>query len=218
MTPSISRRRGTSRRNKANNQVSSLRGAVDVHIASVIKPYRSDPIIKNFKIRYQATGSIPAFLTITRQFMLNSLFMGRGAFNSGLRLLSGVRLVSLTLYTATTGSIQWLSSYSPTSETTVNGTSTTAPGVLATSPPPFSTASFWSQTNFNESENLFIIVAGQGDYVDAHFQIVLMDDEAVVTNVTTVASQSVGQLYRSYLDGPQNAASYWKPVGVTTIA
>jgi len=150
--------------------------------------------------------------------MLSTLFVGTGGTTTGIRLCSGVRVVSMTIYTSVFASMQWLSQYSPTSETSVNGTSTTAPGVLISSPPSNSTASFWSQTNFNESENLFILAATINDYVDVHFQIVLMDDEAVVTNVTSGGTQNAGQVYRSYLDGPRaSPTSQWRPIGVTTV-
>jgi len=219
-TPSSRSRRGKSRPNKANNLVSSKRGAVDVHIQSAIRPYRSDPIIRNFKIRYQCSNTFSAQYSqnFTRGFILSTMFVGRGGTNTGIRLFSGVRIVSIKLFTAAFAEFQWLSQYVPTSSVTVNGTSTTSPGVLESSPPANSTASFWSTSGNNESENLFYMNATKNDYVDVHYQVVFFDNETVVTNVTTTNTQATGQVYRSCLDGPTAAfTSAWVPTAVTSV-
>jgi hypothetical protein len=169
---------------------------------SAIKPYRSDPII-NFSVRYQSTAT--TIKGITRAFLLSTLLMGGGSTTS-FRPLSGVRVNSITLTTSTNASIQWLSQYAPTSETTVTGTSTTSPGVYISRPPKNSTASFWSQSFFNESELLVNIGVTVNDYIDVSFSAVFMDDESVAS-VTTHNSSTNGQLYRSYLDGPLSAGS-----------
>jgi len=183
-----------------------------VRVTSAITPYRSDPII-SFTIRYQL-GSTSTKRPVTRGELLCTLMMGNGT-TSVPRLCSSVRVNKITLTTSANAALQWVSQYAPSAETTVTGTSTTAPGVLTQRPPNNSTASFWSIQNNNESETLFYLSGTLNDYVDVHFSVVLMDDLAPAFVTLTNTSVS-GQLYRSYLDGPA-AAAVWIPVNITTI-
>jgi len=189
-----------SRQNKANrkNQVQ------EVAIRSVIMPYKADNIL-NFMIRYQIGSTIGTPRVVTRANVLNTLIMNQNSSTTNYRLCAAVRVNKIRLTTSIGASLEWLSAYGPTSATLVTATSTTAAGFLTQRPPKNSLCSFWSMNGSNESENLFSITGQTNDYVDVYFSIVLLDVEPAVI-VTSQNSGTVGQVYRTYLDGPSSGA------------
>jgi hypothetical protein len=200
----------------ANRRVSQNKTPMEVRIASVIKPYKSDPII-NFSIRYQA--SLASFTTrnITRGMLLNTMFAGAvNATHLCTRLFSAVRVNQVTLTTSIQASIQWLSQYAPTSTTTITGTSTTAAGTYTSRPPKNSLASFWSTSQSDESEVLFQVVSTLNDYIDVSFSAVFMDSETPIS-ITISGFPAVSQVYRSPLDGPAAVSPNWLPVGLVSL-
>jgi len=180
---------------------------MEVAVSSVIRPYKADNIL-NFSIRYQCVTAVTH--GITRAMLLNTLLLNQNGGMSNYRLCAAVRVNKVRIYTAVTCSLEWSSAYGPSSATIVQGTSTTASGILEQKPPKNSLASYWSLTGSNESEVLMVVGLSTGDVIDVDYSIVLMDQEAPV-NVTTAGSGTVGQLYRSYLDGP-GASPQFRPI------
>jgi hypothetical protein len=198
-TPSLMKRRGKSRLNKANNPKS----VVEVAIRSVLKPYKADNII-NFTQRYQATSANTA-LNITRAFILNTIFVNLTSGTSNVRIFAAVRVNRVCLTTSAQAALEWQSAYGPTSATVVTATSTTAPGEFSQRPAKNSLASFWSMSGSNESESLMALSFSSGDFVDVDYSAVLLDQENAV-GVTTGSGGTSGSMYRSYLDGPRSGA------------
>jgi len=131
--------------------------------------------------------------------------MNYNASFGNFRTCSAVRVNKVTLVCAVGGSLEWLSLYGPTSATTINGQSTTAPGLLVSKPAKDSQAMLWSSSGINETDNLFALTFGNADYVEVHFSFVLQDLTTPVA-VTTTAAGTAGQIYRTYLDGPSATA------------
>jgi hypothetical protein len=186
---------------------------MEVAVSSVIRPYKADNIL-NFSIRYQSQSGSNLRI-ITRGFLLNTLIMNQNSGASNYRVCASVRVNRVRIYTASSCSLEWLSAYGPSSATIVQGTSTTASGILMQKPPKNSLASYWSLTGSNESENLMALTMGSNDVIDVDYSVVLMDVETPV-NITTTNSGTIGQLYRSYLDGP-NAGAQYKPIYLQTL-
>jgi len=182
-----------------------------VAVESVIGPYKADNIL-NFTIRYQQVNSARVERTITRANILNTLFLNQNGGSNNYRVCAAVRVNRIKMITSgLMSTLEWLSAYGPTSATVVSGQSTTAPGVLHQKPPKNSLCSYWSLTGSNESEALFKIQMTQNDIVDVSYSVVLMDNETPTTTTTT-GSGTLGQLYRSPLDGPAASGDY-NPVG-----
>jgi len=209
MTPSISRRRGMSRQNKANrkNQVQ------EVAIRSVLEPYKADNVL-NFAIRYQG-GSSPGLRSVTRAMILNVLICNLTATTNNSRLCVAVRVNKIKITTSASATLEWLSAYGPTSATVVTATSTTAPGFLTQRPPKNSLCQYWSTSGSNESEILFQILGQTNDYIDVSFSGVLFDQQTPVS-VTTQGNGVAGTVYRTYLDGP-SAGAKWGPVYINSL-
>jgi hypothetical protein len=188
---------------------------MEVAVSSVIRPYKADNVL-NFSIRYQNVNNATSTTRgITRAFLLNTLIVNQNAGTSNYRVCAAVRVNRVRIYTASSASLEWQSAYGPTSATIVQGTSTTASGILMQKPPKNSLASYWSLTGSNESESLFTLGCGFNDVIDVDYSVVLMDAETPV-NVTSFASGTVGQLYRSYLDGP-DAADSFRPIYMRSL-
>jgi hypothetical protein len=187
---------------------------MEVAVSSVIRPYKADNIL-NFSIRYQGTNTTNLLHGVTRANLLNTLILNQNAGTNNYRLCAAVRVNKVRIYTANSASLEWQSAYGPTSATIVQGTSTTASGILEQRPPKNSLASYWSLTGSNESESLFVVGLYPNDVIDVDYSVVLMDQEAPVA-VTTTAAGTLGQLYRSFLDGPAAAAKF-QPIYLVSL-
>jgi hypothetical protein len=175
------------------------------------------------KIRYQNTSSTTTF-NLTRGNMLNIIMNGTTSSTCG-RLLAAVRLVALEIWTSVpsngpnTISVEWLSLYGPSTQSSDTTISVSLPAHLRTSPPVASVSSFWSLTGQNESEVLAKIVlpstSNAMTVVDVSFDCVFMDDE---TPYSISLSQTVtpNQFYMGYLDG-QGSSAQMQPVSYTSI-
>jgi len=156
---------------------------------------------------------------VTRGNMLNTLFVNFGGGTTNARLISGIRLKRIEIYSTgndTAISLEWLSAYGPTRELTDQSLSTASVACIRSSPPPQSVAGFWSMTGVNESEVLLTITtAGTATIVDAWVDMIMYDGETPVV-VNTSASGVAGQTYMSYFDGPGSGATF-VPQSYTTI-
>jgi hypothetical protein len=142
--------------------------------------------------------------------MLNTKIMCTSG-TTNYRIFQAVRLNSIEMTVAALGAVQWLSTYSPAKSTTFNATSTTAPGIYKSRPPANSLSSFWSTSAQNESEVLLkVTTSSTNDYLTASFSAVVLDESAPVS-VTTSTSNTTGQVYSTFLDGPRTGA-VWNPV------
>jgi hypothetical protein len=201
LTPKNKSRSG--RRNRRNN--SNSRPQV-VEIASLMRQMKIDNIL-NFAVRYQQQSSGSPQRSITRAFLLSTLLMNSGGGTTNYRLCAAVRVNKVRLYTAITASIEWLSAYGPTSATIITAQSATAAAELIQRPSKNSLASFWSMIGSNESEVVMKLQVSQNDYIDVNFSVVLLDQESA-SAVTTSGTGTTGQIYRSFLDGPDASAKY----------
>jgi len=156
---------------------------------------------------------------VTRANMLNTLFTNLAGSTTNARLISGIRLKRIEIYSTgqdTAISLEWLSAYGPTREITDQSLSTASVACIRSSPPPQSIAGFWSMTGVNESEVLLAITtAGTATVVDVWVDMIMFDGETPVT-ITTSASGTLGQTYMSYFDGPGSGATF-VPQSYTTI-
>jgi len=212
--PTIRSRRGPLRQNKSNSRQTKV---MDVAVRSVIRPYKADNIL-NFSIRYQQQG-VGAYVpvSITRAMVLSTLLVYSGVGTNNFRVCAAVRVNRIRLTTANLASIEWLSAYGPTSATVVTGTSPTSPGELTQRPPKNSLCEMWSMGGSNESEILFQVYLSFQDYIDVDYSVVLLDQESSVT-ITTIAPGTTGNLYRTYLNGPNAAGtSLFFPVYLRAI-
>jgi hypothetical protein len=176
--------------------------------------YRPDPIV-NFTLRYQATATnttLSSARVVTRGNILNVMFTNLTSSTSNTRMFAAVRVNRITLTTAGSASLEWLSEYGPTSATLITGGTATTPGVLTQRPPDKSLCAVWSTSGSNESTNLFSLTQIQYDYIDVHYSAVFVDRSAGVS-VSTSNSGTTGAVYRSYLDGPNGSAVY-QPLAV----
>jgi hypothetical protein len=136
---------------------------------------------------------------------LNTLIVNLSSSVSNSRLLQAVKVNKITLYTSNVASVEWLSSYGPSSAILVTGTSTVSPGILMSRPPQKTLAGAWSFNGSNESENLLSLTYTSGDILDVSFSAVFCDRSAG-SSVTTVNSGSIGFVYRTFFDGPSSTA------------
>jgi hypothetical protein len=156
---------------------------------------------------------------VTRANMLNTLFVNTSGGTANARIISGIRLKRIEIYSTgqdTAISLEWLSAYGPTRELTDQSLTTASVACIRSSPPPQSVAGFWSMTGTNESEVLLAITtAGTATVVDVWVDMIMYDGESPVT-VATSASGTIGQTYMSYFDGPGSGATF-VPQSYTTI-
>jgi len=141
------------------------------------------------------------------------------------RIFSGVKLNKLEIRNPgappvagsdtelTTASVEWTSTYGPSSEVSDTGTPL-HPLFITTSPPRQSLASFWSLTGFNESDVIMILNITPGALLDLWVEFVMQDGQAAVQFAPT-AAPSGGVVYAIYLDGV--VTGKLQPVSYTTI-
>jgi hypothetical protein len=176
--------------------------------------------------RFQAASQFTGF-GITRGFLLNLLVVGDGGGSSttfASRLFSGIKLNRVEIRcpgaasaagsdtALLTTSVEWTSSYGPSSEQSDSGTPLHPP-LLMTSPPPQSLASFWSLTGSNESDVLMLMTVPALSIVDVWLDVVMMDGQTPVTVILTSTTVD-GLVYALALDG--HASNVLVPVSYTT--
>ncbi len=156
------------------------------------------------RARYLA-ASANAGLSITRAFLLNHLVLNSASGTTNYRILSGFRLRSIEMWqssaTSTTAlSVEWTSSYGPSTVISDTPVGTAFAAHVSSSPPRDSQAAFWSLTGSNESEVVMILSFDQQAVIDITFEAIVQNGEAPVA-VTTTASGTAGAVYMTYLSG-----------------
>jgi len=205
--------RGKSRQNKAKTP-SLLR----------IPQFEASVKLKK-EFRFLQVSASTSIYNITRGNMLNLLLSNNSGSTTSARLIAGVKLNRIQVWsnpissgTFVTSSVEWLSVYGPSSEQSDSSTSSAVISSVLTSPPPQSVASYWSMTGSNESEvimRLTIPTTNIGSTMVAIWvDMILMDDDTPVT-VTTSNSGVTSQLYANCLDG---TAGGLQPVSLKFIS
>jgi hypothetical protein len=158
---------------------------------------------------------------LLRSELLNLLAVA-DSMGNGWRLFSGVKLNRIEIrvpsagadVTLVTTSVEWTSTYGPSSEISDTGTPLHPP-FLITSPPPQSLASFWSLTGFNETDVLALLVLPGFAIVDVWVDGIFQDGQTPVSTGNFSAS-TAGQVYAIALDG--RASNKVVPVSYTTTS
>jgi len=173
-------------------------------VATVRFPHRA---------RFQCATGVTT-LNITRAILLNLLFVAKTS-STATRLLSGIRLKSISLWAVQTGqsaseqlvacttSVEWTSTNGPS--TIVSDSSMSVlPAYVQTSPPRNSLASFWSLTGNNETDVLAILSLVDRSVIDITFESVIQNGETP-TALSPTTAMTAGSVYMSYLDGVAGA-------------
>jgi hypothetical protein len=170
------------------------------------------------QFRYTSVGTLAGNIT-QRSTILNLLGVATTTTQVA-RLFAGVKINRIEIFgvsgsgstgtTASTVSLEWLSEFGPSSEMSDTGNAFNPPHLVCT-PPPQSTASFWSLTGSNEGVSLFSIAAPAGSVVDLWLDVVLFDAETP-TLITSTSILTVGGTYAGYLTGSVGAGTYLIPV------
>jgi hypothetical protein len=217
LTPNKSNKRGA--RSQARQNKTSAVMMVD-------KPSQIlTSITSKYRFRFQIVNT-PGVLGLTRAMLLNLLQSGNSSTTTA-RLIAAIRVNRIQMFCSpigaygnTTCSVEWLSTYGPSTEKSDTTTSISIPASVISSPPRNSLASFWSLTGQNESDVIAKISFPSNSYgnalIDVWTDIVLMDDESPVT-LTPHNSVTVSQLYMGYLDGFTGGSSAYQPIAYTSI-
>jgi hypothetical protein len=181
-------------------------------------PYAANTRFKH-KFRFLSVGNATP-VVITRKQLLCSYLVGTATAMTCYRLIQGIKLNRIEMYSGNIGSsyqtiaLTWLSNYGPSTEISDTSTSNASPAHFETTPPLQSLASFWSMTGSNESEAILNITAAQNAILDVWVDIVLMDGPGAA--VSTSQSCSSGYFYVTYFDGP-GSSSVFLPQSVVSI-
>lgn len=158
-------------------------------------------------MRFVADTSSVTNVAITRAMLLN-LWEVALTSNTATRLFNSVKLLGVETWapTANNGgfnqgrtSIEWVGDHGPSVKHSDAGM-TINPGHVSTSPPPESSARWWSTSGVNESEDLFLITLPVGGVVDVFLLCSLFDNEAPVAGDAPTGA-TAGKQYGNYLDG-----------------
>jgi hypothetical protein len=112
-------------------------------------------------------------VSITRACLLNHLIMNVNNNQTNYRYLSGVRLTGIKMWSSTatlgavvTNSVEWTSTYGPSTIKSDTSVGTAVPAFVSSAPPPNSLARMWSLTGSNETDQLMILNCPTNTIVD----------------------------------------------------
>lgn len=156
--------------------------------------------------RYSSGGATNSPFSLTRGVLLNHLVMNSSGLLANRRLLSGIRLKNIKMWSIpavggapTTLSCEWTSTYGPSK--VVSDTSMgVQPAFVNTGPPPQSLASFWSLTGVNEADVIAILTYTTSTVFDIQYEAIVQNGETPVL-VTASNNGVLGQVYMTPLDG-----------------
>jgi hypothetical protein len=179
-----------------------------------------------FKHQFRFQSSAAGTFNVRRSDLLNLITVCPVNGTSVFRVYAGVKLNQVSMYavggatvaapfTPATLSLEWLSTYGPTTELSDTGNAF-EPAKVVSSPPRLSLASFWSLTGLNETDILYQSTVPIGTIVDVHVEIVYFDVDTSVA-VTTIAAGSAGQTYAGFLDRSAGAAAIMVPVSYQSL-
>jgi hypothetical protein len=220
-TPNSNRKRGA--RRVRQNKSPALRLMEKDAQANHVPQFQSTAHVRHH-FRFFATTSLNG--SLTRAELLNLLVVADSTVTEGWRIFSGVKLnrVEIRAVSQTSGagsdtvllttSVEWTSTYGPSSEVSDSGTPLHPP-LIITSPPSQSLASFWSLTGVNESDVLALYVVPQGAIIDIWIDAIVQDGQTPVA-VPGFATMTAGQVYALALDG--RASNKLQPVSYTTTS
>jgi len=163
----------------------------------------------NTTARYLSSAAAVT-ISITRACLLNHLVMCVSNNTTSYRYLSGVRLTGIKMWSSTatlgavvTNSVEWTSTYGPSTIKSDTSVGTAVPAFVSSVPPPNSLARVWSLTGSNETDQLMILNCPTNTIVDVSLECTVFDRETPVA-VTTTNTGVTGQTYVTYLDGVTN--------------
>jgi hypothetical protein len=222
-TPNSTNKRGV--RRVRQNKSPALRLMEKDAYANRLPQFQSTVHVKHH-FRYQiATNGFSG--NITRADLLNIMAVGStsGGTTQASRIFAGVKLNRIELRSIGTNpgsgndtliqttTLEWTSTYGPSSEISDSGTALHPP-IITSSPPSQSLAAFWSLTGSNESDVLMVLNLPASSSVDLWVEAVLMDGQSVVE--IPLGSATLGVLYVLALDGP--SSNRIAPVSYTTTS
>lgn len=220
-TPNSNQKRGA--RRARQNKSPALRLMEKDALANRMPQFQSTVHVKHH-FRYQvATNGFSG--NITRANLLNIMTTGTttGGTTQASRMFSGVKLNRVELRSIGTNpgagndtliqttSIEWTSTYGPSSELSDSGTALHPPMII-TSPPKQSLASFWSLTGSNETDVIMVLNLPASSSVDIWVEAIVQDGQAVVE--VALSAATLGVVYVLALDGP--STNRIVPVSYTT--
>jgi hypothetical protein len=220
-TPNSNRKRGA--RRARQNKSPALRLMEKDAQANHVPQFQSTVHVRHH-FRYFAATALNG--SLTRAELLNLLVVADSTVTEGWRIFSGIKLnrVEIRAVSQTSGagsdtvpltiSVEWTSTYGPSSEVSDSGTPIHPP-LIITSPPPQSLASFWSLTGSNESDVIALYNIPQGAVIDIWVDAILQDGQTPVS-VNGFSSMTAGQVYALALDG--RASNKLQPVSYTTTS
>lgn len=201
-----SRQRKSQRNNKSRRPKSQGSAMVSLHPPQFMATKRFTTTARYLS----SSASTGAGIPVTRACLLNHLIMNINNNESNYRYLSGVRLANIkmwsstaTLGAVTTISVEWTSTYGPSTIKSDTSVGTAVPAFVSSAPPPNSLAKVWSLTGSNETDVLCLLQCPTNTIVDVVLECTIFDRETPV-NVTTTAGGVTGQTYVTYLDGVTN--------------
>jgi hypothetical protein len=222
-TPNRNQKRGA--RRVRQNKSPALRLMEKDAQANHMPQFQSTVHVKHH-FRYQvATNGFSG--NITRANLLNLMAVGSttGGTTQAARIFSGVKLNRVELRSIgtnpgtgndtliQTSTIEWTSTYGPSSEISDSGTALHPP-FIQTSPPSQSLASFWSLTGSNETDVLMVLNLPASSSVDIWIEAIMQDGQSVVE--VALSSATLGVVYALALDGP--SSNRIVPVSYTTTS
>jgi hypothetical protein len=159
-------------------------------------------------VRYEVLSAVSGSSgLITRYDVLNFLLSGFST-NSCYRVAGSVRvnMISLWLSSAASGnqalSITWDCVAAPFVIKSSEQMGLARPAHVVSRPPKNSSASWWSVTGSNESDNLFLLNCPAGTVIDVSFSYCLMDPQSQShVNIATSQTPTFGAIYRAPLNG-----------------
>jgi len=198
--------RKSKRNNKRRNPNSQGSAMVSLHPPPFMATKRFTTTARYLS---SAAASAPG-VAVTRACLLNHLIMNINNNESNYRYLSGVRLKNIKMWSSTatlgsvvTNSVEWTSTYGPSTIKSDTSVGTAVPAFVSSAPPVNSLARMWSLTGSNESDVLCLLQCPTNTIVDVTLECTIFDRETPV-NVTSTNSGTTGQTYVTYLDGITN--------------
>lgn len=182
----------------------------------IVGPNPSHPPSRNLTplmthvFRFQASTQASQ-VAVSRGGLLNLIGFGVLATSTGARLFGAVKLRKIRVWSPIVSgfapqliTVEWTGLNAPSSLHSDSSEGLT-PATVHTSPPPDSSADWWSISGQNESEVLMLITCPSASIIDVTVDIRLADNESAVSFAqATLASGQVGY---GRLDGTGTNAS-----------
>jgi len=173
------------------------------------------------RFRFVSSG---ATVAVTRGDLLGVLVMAADA-TSAYPLPSAVRVISLEVFgsppgtgSINTSSVQWNSQLGDEKLYSDVGLGSAYGAHFKCTPPPKSTAGFWSSVNGDSAEILFTLTTAANDIVDVTLEMRLQNGDVPLPYPITIVGATVGVVYLLPLDfATDTTSSTLIPVSYATL-